>query len=232
MGIAALRGGGARDALSALTAGVALLPLVVWLVHGSIDWFWEFPVLSVPALAFAGAASALGGRTAAAAGSRRPRAVRLSVTALLGAGALAAVAIAYAGAHEIQRATTVWPSRPAQAYAELHSAANLMGFDAQIYLIEGSIALDYGEAGAARHWFEQAERHDDEEWLAPFVLGLLAGERGARAESEAQLRRALRLNPGEQIISEALTRAGHGHPFTVEQAQRILSTRVQTRFGR
>ena len=232
VGIAALRGGGARGRPVRFAAAVALLPFVVWLVHGSIDWFWEFPALSVPALAFAGAATALGVEATAAADSRRLRAARLSVIAVLGVGALAAVAIAYASAHEIQRATTIWPERPAQAYAELRSASNLMPFDAQIYLLHGSIALDYGEAGVARRYFEQAARHDDEEWLAPFVLGLLAGERGARAESQAQLRRASRLNPGEQIVSEALTRARRRHPLTVEQAQRILSTRVQTRFGR
>jgi O-Antigen ligase len=234
VGIAALRGGGARGRPVRFAAAVALLPIVVWIVHGSIDWFWEFPALSVPALAFAGAATAFGvDRTSAAAPpSRRLRVARVSIAALLGAGALAAVAIAYASAHEVQRATDIFSDRPAQAYAELRSAAKLMPFDAQIYLLEGSIALDYGEAGAARRFFEQAERHDDEEWLAPFVLGLLAGERGARAESKAQLRRALRLNPGEQIVSEALTRAGRRHPLTVEQAQRILSTRVQTRFGR
>jgi hypothetical protein len=151
---------------------------------------------------------------------------------VLGAGALAAVAIAYASAHEIQRATDIYAERPAQAYAELQSASHLLPFDAQIYLLDGSIAVDYGEASAARRYFERAASHDEEEWLAPFVLGLLAGERGARAESEAQLRRASRLNPGEQIVSEALTRAGRKHPLTVEEAQRILSTRVQTRFGR
>jgi hypothetical protein len=241
VGIAALRGGGARGRPVRFAAAVALLPFVVWLVHGSIDWFWEFPALSVPALAFAGAATALGGETAAVSSSsssssssdsRRLGVARLIVTALLGVGALVAVVIAYASAHEIQRASTVWRDRPAQAYAELRSASNLVPFDAQIYLLEGSIALDYGEAAAARHFFAQAARHDDEEWLAPFVLGLLAGERGARAESRAQLRRASRLNPGEQIVSEALARAARGHPLTVEQAQRILSTRAQARFGR
>ena len=234
--MAALRGGGARERPVRFAAAVALLPFVVWLVHGSIDWFWEFPTLSVSALAFAGAACALGADPARAGAlastSDRSRMVRMSVAALLGAGALAAVAIAYASAHEIQRATDVWSERPVQAYAELRSASNLMPFDAQIYLLEGSIALDYGEANVARGFFEQAVRHDDEEWLAPFVLGLLAGERDAREEAKAQLRRALRLNPGEQIVSEALIRAGRKHPLSVEEAQRILSTRVQTRFGR
>jgi hypothetical protein len=239
VGIAALRGGGARGRPVRFAAAVAMLPFVVWIVHGSIDWFWEFPALSVPALAFAGAAIALGagetpgaGATPGASGSRRPHVLRVSGAAVLGALALAVVAIAYASAHEIQRATDIYAERPAQAYAELRSASHLLPFYAQIYLLDGSIALDYGEASTARHYFEEAARRDDEEWLAPFVLGLLAGERGARAESLRQLRRASRLDPGEPIVSEALTRARRGHPLTVEQAQRILSTRVQARFGR
>ncbi len=233
--VAALRGGGARGRPVRFAAAVALLPFVVWLVHGSIDWFWEFPALSVPALAFAGAACALGVDPAggsSGSGSKRLGVARLGIVAVLGAGALVAVAIAYASAHEIQRATDIYSERPARAYAELRSASNLMPFDPQIYLLEGSIALDYGEASAARGFFEQAVRHDDQEWLAPFVLGLLAGERGDRAQAKAQLRRALALNPGEQILSEALIRAGRKHPLSVEEAQRILSTRVQDRFGR
>jgi hypothetical protein len=40
-------------------AAGALLPLVVWLVHGSVDWFWEIPALSGPAFAFLALGGAL-----------------------------------------------------------------------------------------------------------------------------------------------------------------------------
>ncbi len=45
--------------LGAGVAAAALLPLVVWLVHGSVDWFWEIPALSGPVLAFAALGGAL-----------------------------------------------------------------------------------------------------------------------------------------------------------------------------
>ena len=48
------------DADTRLLAAALLLPLVVWLIHGSIDWFWEVPALSGPALGFLGAAGGLG----------------------------------------------------------------------------------------------------------------------------------------------------------------------------
>ena len=48
------------DADARLLAGALLLPLVVWLIHGSLDWFWEVPALTGPALGFLGAAGGLG----------------------------------------------------------------------------------------------------------------------------------------------------------------------------
>jgi hypothetical protein len=44
---------------AASVAAAALLPLVVWLVHGSVDWFWEIPALSGPAFAFLALGGAL-----------------------------------------------------------------------------------------------------------------------------------------------------------------------------
>lgn len=49
-----------RPGLAGAVAGAAMLPLVVWLIHGSVDWFWEFPALSGPALGFLAVAGALG----------------------------------------------------------------------------------------------------------------------------------------------------------------------------
>jgi hypothetical protein len=54
-----------RRGLEAVIAGAALLPLIVWVIYGSIDWFWEIPALSGPALGFLGMAGALGSARAA-----------------------------------------------------------------------------------------------------------------------------------------------------------------------
>lgn len=57
--VAALRGR-RRPGLAGAAAAAALMPFVVWLIHGSVDWFWEFPALSGPALGFLAVAGALG----------------------------------------------------------------------------------------------------------------------------------------------------------------------------
>ena len=64
-----------RQGLEAFVAGAALLPLVVWVIHGSIDWFWEIPALSGPALGFLGVAGALGAASTASRAITARRAV-------------------------------------------------------------------------------------------------------------------------------------------------------------
>ncbi len=259
--------GGSGDGLAGsrrAVAGIALLPLVVWLVHGSIDWFWEFPALSVPALAFAGAAGAVrasagpfgvpagatdakqGGAPAAEQGGARvwtaqqhtPRGLRPATAlywgafALFGIAALTAIAIPFAAAREVQRAIAVWPEKPSLAYSELRSATKLMPFDMQIDLVGGAIGLNLGEPVRARHWFEEAQRSDEEEWLAPFALGLIESELGRAGPAALQLRRAHELNPQETVVNEALARLHSAHPLTFEEAQAILNARGVARFGR
>lgn len=243
--LAALRGR-ERGSPERVAAGIALLPLVVWLVHGSLDWFWEFPALSVPALAFAAAATALPaassvGPTAATplahermrSPSRGRTIAKCGAVALLGLGSLVAVTIAFAAAREVQRATQTWEERPALAYAQLRSAHDLLPFDAQIDAVGGAIALNLDEPANARHWFGEVQRSYAEEWLAPFVLGLLEGERGrpGRTRARTLLRRAERLNPRETLIDQALRRLPSAYPLTVAEAQEDLSLRAGERFG-
>jgi O-Antigen ligase len=234
-----------------VTVAIALLPLVVWLVHGSIDWLWEFPALSVCALAFAGAAMALGRSPsptpqalradAAPADTRADRATAAAggvCAALIWVGALAAVTVPYVAARKVDKAIAVWPRRPALAYAELRSATDLMGFDAQIYLVGGAIGLDLQAPATARRWFAEARRRDDQAWLAPFALGLIegeqvrGGEKGRRARARALLTQAHALNPREPVIAQALAQLRAGRPLTFVEAQRILAERVEQRFGR
>lgn len=247
-----------------VAAGIALLPLVVWLVHGSIDWFWEFPALSVPALAFAGAAGAVrpaagpleapasapaadGGRSragdpvgrqagegeqSARRSSRPASALYWGAFALFALAALAAIAIPFAAAREVQKAIAVWPEEPGVAYGELHSASKLMPFDMQIDLVGGAIGLNLEEPARASSWFEEAQRRDDQEWLAPFALGLIESELGHAAPAATQLRRAHELNPQEAVVDAALARVHSTHPLSFAQAQEILSARKVARFGR
>ncbi|MGE5700845.1 MAG: O-antigen ligase family protein [Arthrospira platensis] len=224
-----------------VAGGIALLPMTVWLAHGSIDWFWEIPALSVTALAFAGAATAMGTEprdepaSEAPANPKRKRPgltlARRLCAALLGAAALLAIAVPFLAAQETKRATLVWPTHPSLAYRELESASRLMPFNAHTDLVGGAIALNLEEYGEARAWFAKAARSDDRGWVAPFALGLVESERGRFAQARNELRLASSLNPREPILIEASKLLARNRRMTLAQVQALLGARARTRFG-
>ncbi|MGH2889511.1 MAG: O-antigen ligase family protein, partial [Solirubrobacteraceae bacterium] len=63
----AIRARRTTGSLHPAVAGIALLPLTVWLIHGSLDWFWELPCLAGPALTFLAMSGSVGADRAAAA---------------------------------------------------------------------------------------------------------------------------------------------------------------------
>lgn len=227
--IAALRG--RREFAQRVTAGTLLVALVVWLVHGSIDWFWEYPALSVPVFAFTAAAGALGRtRIAPAAPTRRAwlKPAALIALVLAGSAALASLAVPFVAALQLKRAISIWPRQPASAYAEVNSASGLLPFDAQPHLLSGSIAIDREELDRARAQFLQAQRLEDQAWITPFVLGLLDSEQQRLPAARAQLLRAQGLNPREPVIAAALQRLSSERPLTFSEAQEILTQHITT----
>ncbi len=115
------------DPLARTVAAAALAGFGYWLVHGSIDWFWEFAGLGAPAFALLGLACALApSPAAAAAGCPAPggapaarRCLRRCAAALaLGACALLALLAAWSLAApwlselQVQSAARVWTNAP------------------------------------------------------------------------------------------------------------------------
>jgi hypothetical protein len=238
--LAALRGR-PRGSAERATAGMLLLPAVVWLAQGSLDWFWEYPALSVPALACAGAAGALASRSRPLTEPRPPtqhrpperggRARTLlawSVGGALALASMAALTVPFLAARHAQRATQIWPDHPLTAYRELRSATGLMPFDSQLYLVGGAIALNLGELEYARSWFRQAGSREPQNWLVPFSLGLIDGERGRLARARVELLRALALNPTEPLVLTAVARLRDGRPLTFAEAQSEANPHIVT----
>src|SRR5207247_3219337 len=61
-----------RRGLGAATAAGAFTAFLYWAAHGSVDWFWEFPVLGLGAFAMLGLAASLLPRPAASRAATEP----------------------------------------------------------------------------------------------------------------------------------------------------------------
>jgi len=203
-------------------AGIALVPLAVWVVHGSVDWLWEYPVLSGTALTLTGIAVALG-RPAGPVPPpprRRPdrallRIVAPAASAIGVLAALVVLAVPYLGQRDASRALAGWRADPNGAFAALHRASELEPLNAQPATLGGAIALALDRRGLAREEFSQVGARNPRSWLAAMYLGLLAPPHDRRA-AEDHLRRAHALNPREPLPVRALAALRRGRMLTLE----------------
>jgi hypothetical protein len=70
--VAAMRAARSPDRLAAGVAAAALAGFGYWVIHGSVDWFWEFAGLGAPAFAMLGLACALAPRARARSDAAAP----------------------------------------------------------------------------------------------------------------------------------------------------------------
>jgi O-Antigen ligase len=202
-----------RDALAATVAGSALIGFVYWIAHGMTDWFWEWAGLGAPAFALLGLACALAPRRAADAARAAEDPVRgrpstRPVALVLGAAAAVLAALLLAGPwlaeRDVTRAGKVWSTRPFEAYSRLDRAADLDPLSDRPALVEGSIALRYGDLARAKAAFTEAHDRNPRGQYATLELGAIASVQKDAATARRLLARAVRLAPRDAIAREAL----------------------------
>ena len=225
----ALRARRRGDPLGRAMAGIALLPLIVWLIHGSLDWFWELPALAGPALGFLGLACSLGvagdpRQTTSVTGSRRPRLRRVAIgAATLAFGAATVVlGFSYLSVREVSMASDARFSDPAAALHDLTLAAKLDPLNSDPGRLGGVIALQNGDYRTAASRFAQAIERGSGDWLSWLGAGLAASAQGQRARAHRDFRVAYTINSQQPAVSQALARVYDQNPLTSAQAFKLL----------
>ena len=224
---AALRRRAPRGTLRGALAGIALLPLIVWLVHGSVDWFWEMPALSAPALAFLAMAGALTEDqedvaepvAMARAAPRRVRSIAAVVcAAALFVAAVVALSFSYLSVREVSIGSDLRGSNPTQALAHLKTAADLNPLDSEPGRLGGTIALQSGSFEEAQRRFDQAVSRQPGGWFSWFGAGLAASALGERTVAHHDFAVARSLNSSQQVVKDALARVDGPRPLTPQEA--------------
>jgi hypothetical protein len=224
-----------RGGLSAAVAGIAALPFVVWLIHGSVDWFWEIPALTAPALGFLAVGSALGAPGEVAA--RRPAQSRGVTPAMRAAAAGTAIGALLAGVvvigfpylavREVSTASDVAARSPAQALRDLSTAADLNPLSSDPARLAGTIALSTNQFPTARARFEQAIARDPCGWYAWLGAGLAASAQGDRELARHDFAVAASINPRQPVIQQALGRVNSSRPVSPADALQQLAKSLE-----
>ena len=241
--LGAFRAGREHGDLGRICAAAALGVAAYFLVHDSLDWMDEFPALAIPALAFPLAVAALAprgrrgppttNRPASAVGTRRlvprPRSLppRLRTAwrplAFVVAGLLAAVALVppYFASRYVERAFATYRSQPDAAFRDLNRASGLNPFSIEPLVAKGTIAINLGEAQAARLAFADALRRE-QNWYPWLQLALLDAQAGQFATASASLARAARLDVNDQLIQEARREITHHQLIDPARFNRLI----------
>lgn len=237
---AVLRATRQREQLAGAIAGAGAVVFAYFMVHGSVDWFWEFAGLGAPAFAMLGLACGLRPRgvpeAAAPAPPRTPAqeppparfggvALRVAAdgVALVAAASLAAPWLAEAS---VNQATRTWKTDPAAAYRQLDRASTLNPLSDRPKLIEGTIALRLRDTERARRAFSQALDRAPDDQYATFELGAIAATHRQRAMGLRLLQRAVELSPRDPIARRALARTRAGRPLSVATLNRAILDRA------
>ena len=233
--IAAARGIAWRRGVGAAAAAGTVVAFGYWVVHGSVDWFWEFPALSAIAFAFVGLAAGMAPRAARLRPGPAQPILRGRVAIAAAAAGAVIVALSFAGPwlseRYISQAAGIWPGHPARAFENLDSAASLDPLSAHPKLVAGSIALRLGRPAQASRYFREALKRDPGDVYALLELGAITANGPGRAEGIAVLARAHVLDPRDPIVRTALRRARRGRAIDIAAMNQRILKRAQ-RLGR
>jgi tetratricopeptide (TPR) repeat protein len=217
----------ARPERAAAAAGMALF--AYWLVHASVDWFWEFPALTGPALAGVGLACALSPRAEVPSAPLRGRRGRVALTAVVGAVLAVSYLLPWLAELELDRAAEGWRTDPDGAFRRLERAEDLNPLAARPPLTAGTIALRVGRVDTARREFAEALEREPRNVYALLELGAIASIEGDRQTALRLVGHANSLSPRDEAIRAALRRLRSGRPLRLRGLNQRILERARSR---
>jgi hypothetical protein len=189
-------------------AGVALLVVVYWAAHGSVDWLWEIPGLTAAAFAALGLAV-----------SRSPVEPAWSGTRALPVGAVLCASVAvialvplWLSAREIDIALRISSESPGAAYEHLDRARFFNPLSDQPDVLGAVIAAQRGDVERQRAFLRRALETNRFNWYPYLELGLIDARAGDRAAGLGWIAKARALNPRDRTIRFVSRRVASGNP--------------------
>jgi hypothetical protein len=182
---------------AAALSAAALSIGAYWLLHASVEWFWTYPAITLPAMFAFGAAAA---PAVINPGGNLPRRSRAGLVLASAAVALVSLPLLFSARYS-EGALNSWRLDLADAYADLERAADLNPLSDRPLAYEAVIAEEAGEPQRALGALSRAQQRVPEEWTLYYLEArVLAAIDPAGAQRA--LERARDLNPHGEEIAE------------------------------
>jgi hypothetical protein len=219
-----------RDPPTAALSAACFGAFAYWLIHGSVDWFWEVPALGAPAFAWLAIATQAVPRDPPRPQARLPFSAALPLV-VVAALAAAALGFPWIAAKEIETASASWAADPPAAFRRLDAARRLNPLTDRADVVAGVIASRLHDRHRERIAFQQALERNPHNWYARFELALLDALEGKSASALAHLRLAGRLNPREPVIRDVRSKIVQRKPISEAAINQIFIDRTQILTG-
>jgi hypothetical protein len=203
LAVVAAVGARRRGTAEASVAAGAATAFLYWILHGSVDWLWQFPALGLGAFLLLGLAIAPYGRAQPRGRLRIPVA---AATALVGLSFLAP----WLSARQVALASREWRQDPAAAYAALDQAARINPLSDDAPVVAGTIAAERGDTIRMRASFQKAISRDPGNWLSRAQLAVALANDLAWPAAKESAQVAVELNPREQVTKDVLRAVTRG----------------------
>jgi hypothetical protein len=235
--VAALAGGLSslrRSDLAGAAGGIGLVIFGYWVLHGSVDWLWEFPGLGGPA--FAG----LGLAAAAAAGRRGPLPSlqpllygwrRITLAVVLALPLAVGLAAPWLAQRELGKGREVASKDPFAALRRFDHSAGLNPLSPVAEQSAALIELRIGRQGAAERRFHKALDRDPDDPYSHLQLGAIASSEGRRGEALRLVNRAHRLDPRDEVVGRSLHSLRSGGTLDPERVNALFLRNIEFRIG-
>jgi O-antigen ligase len=218
-----------RPGLAGTAAGGALVLFAYFMIHGALEWLWEFAGLGGPAFAMLGIAAALGsGRPPAA---RRPPERRLAGVAVLVVGLViaAGLAVPWLAARDLERAREVANKDPKGALDRLDRSAKLNPLSPLADETAALVLLRTRRTAEAKARLRKAIDRDPTAAFPYLELGAIASLQGRRAQALRLIRRGHALTPRDGPTNDALRTVERGRSLTPERLDKLIVRDIHDR---
>jgi O-antigen ligase/polysaccharide polymerase Wzy-like membrane protein len=221
-------GGGIAGA----TAGAAVVMFFYWLIHGSVDWFWEFPGLGAPAFAALGLTCAIATARYPTLGVRLPGGRRVAAAAAtLGLVAGVGVVLPWLAERDLRGAKEVAADHPGQALARLHRASRLNPLSPRADQTAALVEIQRGRPDLAQRRFREALERDPRDSFSYLELAAIASSEERSADSLRLIEHARRLAPRDRVILPVRRELLRGKRVSPARVRTLILRDIDLRIG-
>jgi hypothetical protein len=219
--------------LGAAAAAAGVLTFAYFVVHGMLDWIWEFPALGCAAFATLALAAACDAPVRAA-GKPLPVGVRrgLIAAAAIGAVVLAvALTLPWLADRDLRNARELARSNPAAALDRLDRSARLNPLSPTAYTTAAVVQSNHHRYGEAKVYIRKALDREPGDPFAYLELAAIASAEDRRPDALRLVARARALSPLDRVAKRMQRLLRRGRFVTPERLNEMILRDVDSRIG-